>query len=396
MKSIKKENRGLYVNTCLNQLGLGIALTVIGSVLPMISAEYQLDYQISGILLSVQSAGFLLMGAVVGYLPSRLGVRQTYVFLGALVFLGLIVTMVTSNPILLILAMLMTGFGKGGDSNFTSQFVSNLSHGNTGSLNFMQAFFAVGACVAPLIVMVCGTSWRSALMIVIAFGAVQTIHAIAVPIGSDAYIEKEKVRPDYGFLKEELFWICALLMSTYVAFEASIMGWLVTFFVDTGIVSESTAQILATSLWIALFAGRMLTARISRHFLPYQMIPVMVIGTAICFTMLLFGHHMIFVEIGTIGTGLFMAGLYGTAMGNSGTLMKRYPLCMGMFIVLPGAVSIAVLALIGALAQKFDIHIGMGALYILVFLMILLAVRNVMYCRSKQYHTSKCIEEAEI
>lgn len=66
---------------------------------------------------------------------------------------------------------------------------------------------------------------------------------------------------------------------------------------------------------------------------------------------------MILVEIGTIGTGLFMAGLYGTAMGNSGTLMKRYPLCMGMFIVLPGAVSITVLALIGALAQKFDIHI---------------------------------------
>lgn len=396
MKSIKKENRGLYVNTCLNQLGLGIALTVIGSVLPMISAEYQLDYQISGILLSVQSAGFLLMGAVVGYLPSRLVVRQTYVFLGALVFLGLIVTMVTSNPILLILAMLMTGFGKGGDSNFTSQFVSNLSHGNTGSLNFMQAFFAVGACVAPLIVMVCGVSWRMALTIVIVYGLLYTIHGMIVPIGTDAYTEQERVRPDYGFLKEELFWLCALMMSAYVAFEASLMGWLVTFFVDTGIVSASIAQILATSLWIALFVGRMFVSKISAFFHPYQMLPVMVIGTAICFTMLLFGHHVIWVGMGTIGTGLFMAGLYGTAMGNSGTLMKRYPLCMGMFIVLPGAVSIAVLELIGALAQKFDIHIGMGALYVLVFLMILLAVRNVTYCKSKRHHTSRRMEEAEI
>lgn len=385
MKALKKENRGLYWNSCLNQLGMGVAMTVIGSVLPMMAAEYQLDYQISGILLSVQSVGYLLMGALVGYLPSRMGIKQSYTVLGIAVFAGLAVMMITSNPVLLLIAMFMTGVSKGSNANFCNQFVSNLSRGDTGALNFMQAFFAIGACVAPLIVMVCGASWRMALTIVIIYGLLYTIHGMIVPIGTDAYTEQEKVRPDYGFLKEELFWLCALMMSAYVAFEASLMGWLVTFFVDTRIVSASTAQILATSLWIALFVGRMLVSKISAFFQPYQMLPVMVIGTAICFTMLLFGHHVILVGMGTIGTGLFMAGLYGTAMGNSGTLMKRYPLCMGMFVVFPGVFSIAALGFIGMLAERFDIHVGMMSLYVLVVLLIFLAMRNAMYYKKKNH-----------
>ena len=51
--------------------------------------------------------------------------------------------------------------------------------------------------------------------------------------------------------------------------------------------------------------------------------------------------------VGTIGTGLCMAGLYGTAMGNSSGIFEKYPLCMGVLVVLPGVFSLVVLAGIG-------------------------------------------------
>ena len=349
----------------------------------MISSEYALDYSISGILLSILSVGYLITGAVAGYLPGIFGIRFSYAILGGLVCIGFAIIIFTGNPILLLIAMFLCGISKGASANFANQFVSNLTNSNTGALNFNQAFFAIGAFTAPIIVMFCGVSWRSTLTVVIIICAFYTVFGLIVPISPRAYSPKEKSRPDYGFFKEKLFWLCALIIAAYVAFESSLISWLVTFLEDTGTTNASIAQLLSTSLWIALFIGRLIIARLSVRFKPYQMLPVMVIGMAVCFTAILFGHNLVIISFGTIGTGLFIAGIYGTAMGNSNTLMIRYPLCMGMFIVFPGILSIITPSIVGFLSDDGGIRTGMLFLYVLVAIMVVLAIYNVVYYRRK-------------
>ena len=56
MKKLKSEDKGLFRNVCTCQVGMGIAMTMIGAVLPQIAGEYGLDYSFSGLMLSVQSA----------------------------------------------------------------------------------------------------------------------------------------------------------------------------------------------------------------------------------------------------------------------------------------------------------------------------------------------------
>lgn len=385
MKKLKSEDKDLFCNVCANQVGMGIAMTMIGSVLPQIAGEYGLDYSFSGLMLSVQSAGYFIAGLAAGYLPRYFGARKCYVGLGVMAFIGLGLLMHTSQPFLLLFAMLLTGVSKGSGNNFTNQFTANISQGDTGRLNFMHAFYPVGACIAPLLVMVCGASWRTVFRIVIVFGALYLLHAMVMHISprasGNATIQTGK--NDYSFFKLKMFWICAGMMSIYVAFESALSGWLVTYFVNGTTISENTSQILTTALWIALCCGRMITARISSRFQPYQMLPVMAVGTLVFFSVLLMGRNMAVMAIGTIGTGLCMAGLYGTAMGNSGGMFEKYPLCMGVLVVLPGVFSLMVLAGMGALADCTDIRTGMASLYVLLALMLTLTVWNAAFLRPK-------------
>lgn len=246
MKKLKSEDKGLFRNVCTCQVGMGIAMTMIGAVLPQIAGEYGLDYSFSGLMLSVQSAGYFIAGLAAGYLPRYFGARKCYVGLGAMAFIGLWLLMHTSQPFLLLLAMLLTGISKGSGNNFTNQFTANISQGDTGRLNFMHAFYPVGACIAPLLVIACGASWRTAFRIVIVFGVLYLLHAMVMRVShrasGNAAIQNGK--NDYSFFKLKIFWACAGMMSIYVAFESALSGWLVTYFVNGTAISESTAQIL--------------------------------------------------------------------------------------------------------------------------------------------------------
>lgn len=384
MKKLAAEDKGLFRNVCTSQVGMGIAMTMIGSVLPQIAGEYGLDYGFSGLLLSVQSGGYLLAGLAAGYLPRYFGARKSYVVLGLMAFIGLGMMMHTTQPFLLLLAMLLTGVSKGSGNNFTNQFTVNISQGDAGRLNLMHAFYAIGACIAPLIVVACGASWRSAFRIVMVFGALYLVHAMLVRVSPRA-CGQQSVRTgknDYSFLKQEMFWVCAGMMSIYVAFESALTGWLVTFFVNGTTLSAATVQLLASVLWIALVCGRLLTAHLSSKFKPYQMLPVMAISTLVFFSVVLFGQNAAVLMIGTIGTGLCMAGVYGTAMGNSGGMFEKYPMCMGVLIILPGVFSLLVLAGMGMLAECMGIQSGMASLYLLLGLLFLLAVWNAAFLRT--------------
>ena len=64
---------------------LGVAVILLGSVLPELRENNGLSYAQSGNLLSVQSIGFLLVGLVTGTAVLKAGMKRAYVlFIAAL------------------------------------------------------------------------------------------------------------------------------------------------------------------------------------------------------------------------------------------------------------------------------------------------------------------------
>lgn len=369
-KTMSNTNRYLIYDVFLAYFAMGIYLILIGSALPSIKEEYHISYQIGGFMMSVQQIGYLVIGIFTSLIARRVGAKPAYLFFGILAFVGLAIIMITDQPYLLLFAMLLTGLCKGSTSNFGNQMVSTLSGNDSSLLNLAQAFFAVGACAAPVIAMVCGASWRMAFGITIAVGIVSFAHGLRVQIGEEAYVQKaEDEKIDFGFFKYKIFWICCLLLLCYLAFEASVMGWLVTFLVDSDIANETIAQLLATGLWVAVLAGRLLSTWLATKFRPDQMIPVMTIGIAVSFTLLMFSHSLVWIAIAVVGVGLFMAGMYGTTLGGSDNLIARYPMCMGMFTVIPGIGTAVTQSAIGMIADRIGIRGGMYVLYVLIVIL---------------------------
>lgn len=384
MQSMSKSHRYLMRDIFLAYLVMGIYLTLIGSALPSIKEEYHISYQVGGWMMSAQQIGYLIMGIVVSLAAKKLGAKRTYLFFGVLAFVGLALMTVIGNPVVLIFAMLLTGICKGSTANIGNQITSTVSNNDSSLLNLAQAFFAIGACAAPLIAMVCGASWRMAFGITIALGVVSFVHGLRTEIGPEAFkVEETAGKPNLGFFKKKIFWICCVLLLCYLAFEASVMGWLVTFFIDSGAVNAQTAQLLATALWGALLIGRFASAWFATRFSPQQMICVMTVGTAICFSVMMFSHSLIPMAIGTFGVGLFMAGMYGTTLGGSDNLIGQYPMCMGMFIVIPGVGSAVTQSAIGAVADHIGIRGGMYVLYVLVAFMLAATVLFVAHGKKK-------------
>ena len=392
--SLGKRKLGVVLNLFYAYMSLGLVLIMLGSILPEMKSDYALSYQVGGALLSVQSVGYVLAGLLAGYLPFVLGIKISFILIQLSVTLGFVMLLVSGNPVWLLAAMFLIGIGKGGITNYNNLLMNIYSEGNAGPLNILHACFAAGAVIAPLIAMVV-TGWRPAVII----GCVCCAASLAflLPAGfSDKDLETSdapdisasaensgKKKVDYGFVKEKLFWVTVIICFFYQAVEASFMGWMTSFLIDTGVMAESLAQFTTSVLWMALMAGRLLCSVAARKFSPRSMILALTLITTGFMAVLLQTKSPAGLIIATAGIGLGMSGMFGTSVSNAGDIFSKYPVCMGFFVFMTSMGAIVAPAIIGSVANTQGMHIGMSTLLIFAACMVVAAIVNIRLSRGK-------------
>ena len=115
------------------------------------------------------------------------------------------------------------------------------------------------------------------------------------------------------------------------------MGWLTSFYIDSGVLAADAAQIITSLLWVSLLIGRFSCSVIAAKFRPWQMITVMCFGIAAFLVLLVTRHHAFrYSSSLPSDSGLCMSGMYGTTVANAGDLFSRYPASMGIYVTLNG------------------------------------------------------------
>ena len=399
--SLGKRKLGVVLNLFYAYMSLGLVLIMLGSILPEMKADYALSYQVGGALLSVQSVGYVLAGLLAGYLPYLLGIKISFILIQLSVTVGFIMLLVSGNPVWLLIAMFLIGIGKGGITNYNNLLMNIYSEGNAGPLNILHACFAAGAVIAPLIAMMV-TGWRPAVII----GCVCCAASLAflLPAGfSDKDLEtsdtpdtaeraedSRKKKVDYGFVREKLFWVTVIICFFYQAVEASFMGWMTSFLIDTGVMAESLAQFTTSVLWMSLMAGRLLCSAAATKFSPRSMILALTLITTGFMVMLLQTKSPAGLIIATAGIGLGMSGMFGTSVSNAGDIFSKYPVCMGFFVFLTSMGAIVAPAIIGSVANTHGMHMGMSTLLVFAACMVAAAIINIRLSRDRFYrHSSR-------
>jgi MFS transporter, FHS family, glucose/mannose:H+ symporter len=381
----KKQFAGCYGTFVIN----GALALSIGALLPYIRASYGFDYTFQGILVSLHSVGNLLSSFLAGMLPLWIGKRQSMLFFSTFFAAAFLIVSLTGNPVLLAAAFLMTGLARGAVSNFNNVVINSIATGKAWALNTLHAMFSIGAFIAPLVILLCTgnnpENWRFVCYILIACGVIEILIYGTLPI-HDNYPKKAKKTADksdgnYGFFSDKQFWICTLTLFFYLCAEQGVIGWMVTYFKDSGLLSAGFAQVMASVLWLLILAGRLTVAKLSVRFNKSKLLGLMGIGCLVFFVIVMLGRSLPLITIGIAGFGFSMAGVYPTTVSLSGEAIKKYPLAWSFMLTLASFGSIIMPSIIGAVAESAGLYAGM--LTIVIAVVVLLALITVNFIKHR-------------
>ncbi|MFA7139130.1 MAG: MFS transporter [Bacteroidales bacterium] len=356
----------------------GIYAMSLGSLLPLISAEYGLKDTVSGVLISAHQAGNLISGFIAGVLPLYLGRKKSIIFLCSFVVMGFTIMILTGNPFLLILGFLFTGLSRGSISNFNNSIVNELSNSSPVALNILHSIFAVGALISPFLVILSISinreqGWK------IAAGVIMFLCIISMLLFSRMKIENtrketKKVKISYEFLRNRDFLISSGILFFYLCAEAAINGWMVKYFIDSNIMTIKYAQMLASLLWVVILAGRLTCAFLGDKISKKALLLLTSCGTSAFYLLLLSTSNLKIITIAIMGLGFSMAGIYATTVSTVGNIIKSYPMAMGVLLMLGGVGAIIMPVITGALSDAYGILAGMGAIVVANVLMIICVI----------------------
>jgi len=379
--ALNKDERYI-LNCCFFVFAVnGLYSMSLGSLLPLISAEYSLNNTISGGLISAHQTGNLISAFIAGVLPLYLGRKKSVIFLCSFVVMGFTIMTLTGNPVLLLLGFLFTGLSRGSISNFNNTVVNEVSNSSPVALNVLHSVFAVGALASPFLVILTtnipgGLGWRLAagFIIILAIASMFLFSRMKINNNSKK-IEKEKM--SYDFLKNRDFCISSGILFFYLCAEATINGWMVKYFVDSSIMTIQYAQKLASLLWLVILLGRLTCAFLGNRISKKLLLLITSCGTAVFYLLLLSTSNLRVITVAIMGLGFSMAGIYPTTVSTVGNIIKSYPMAMGVLLMVGGIGAIIMPIITGALSDSYGILAGMGAIVVAIVLMIVCVIINV-------------------
>ena len=136
--------------------------------------------------------------------------------------------------------------------------------------------------------------------------------------------EKKEKENKIAFYRDVDFYLVSFILFFYLCSEASLMGWMVTYFTETGLLSPSNAKIMQSLIWIMILVGRIIVASISPKF-KNKMVIVLALGLILVFSFLLMMSldSKILMVISLLLVGFAMSGMYPTTISRQNPKYNR-------------------------------------------------------------------------
>ena len=381
LANAKTENR-LMKATLFVFFVSGASSVLMGNLMPFLRQMYGISYAQAGLLLSLPSWGNLASLFITGYLPTYIGRRKTVLLTSVWMAVAFIlITFGIGGAALLGPACVMMGIARGGNTNFSNTMMSTLPGKKSAiGYNLLHGAFAMGAVLSPLALIACTRSnamgWKlmTGGIIVLCLAQLAVYGRMRLPAEN---ITGSIRQVDRSFLKNKNFRLGAAILFFYISAEYAIVTWLVTYFKDTGILSAETSQLMSSVLWVVIFIGRMIGAALVGKVSRKIILVVDGVGLLAFFLLVFFSRSELPIFIGIMGVGLFMATVYTCALALGTEGIKGNDLGVSTMIVTGTSGGIITPAVVGMVAQKAGIQMGMGvvvAVTVLLLITILISV----------------------
>ncbi|MFB3882760.1 MAG: sugar MFS transporter [Armatimonadota bacterium] len=346
----------------------GLVVFSFGPCLTSIAETYHIPLGRTGLLFSLYSVGLIPTVLLTGFLADTLGKRR--IIFGAILTLGLSSALfagapaVGAQPIfgLALAVMVLMGIGAGGIESIANALIADENQPSPGfAMNFVHAFFAVGAVVGPLgagLLLHAGLPWQFVFVIGAALIAILLTTMRAGP-RAHAH-EAENPLAALGLFRSPLLWLLLIVLSFYVGAETGFSVWVSPLMEKTLGADRGTAALAVSIFWAFMIVGRLATSVLSARYLPAPLLLAAGVGSALASYGAARSPSVAMCLAMAAANGLFMSGVFGLVATDAA---RYFPEKSGaVFGILTAGVGIGVIAipaLMGVVATAADLRMAM-------------------------------------
>jgi fucose permease len=291
-----------------------------GVVLPGIQAHYHADKATIGLLFLTTTAGYLLGSFNNGPLLEKLG-RQRFLILGALAFLlgAGIISLMPPFPLLLP-GYLVLGCGISLLDPGLNAYITSLPR-STSLLNYLHAFYGVGAWLGPLLASAWLTqrwSWNGVYMV---WGSLCLLALLGFGLffrGLDnsetATDEKASGNVLWMALRLRVVWLAALFLLVYVGAEVSLGNWSFSFLTEERHGALLLSGGIVSGYWFGLTLGRVTLAHAGERIGNRGLIQLCLAGVVLGLLLVWFVPYQPVSAFGLLLTGFCLGPIFPTTI----------------------------------------------------------------------------------
>lgn len=312
--------RTAWAGMCL----FGLAMALLGAILPLVTARLNLDLARAGALFAVMNAAMLFAMLVFGPLMDRFGERPALLAGSLLTATALWMIASAAGYGTLAAALVLLGAGGGALNGATNTLIADL-HSDPGAknaaLNLLGVFFGIGALAIPLAIgwLIQALGLESILKLACAASLAPAAGALILKFPRAAKGGRASLTETLSLAHDPV----VLLFGALLFFQSGsefIMGG----YASTYLTREAGLDIRAASYALAGYWGAMMLARLmlSRLLLKAPG-PVVVrcgaLATAACVLLLALARSPLAAAATIVATGACLASIYPTVLGQAGT-----------------------------------------------------------------------------
>lgn len=264
---LKKSNIAILTTAIfIGFLVFGFSENIKGPAIPRIQADFSLsEFQI-GLVLALNSLGYLLACSYTGWLANRIGIKtSTVLSFVTMASAGVLIYFSSSYPAFSGSYFVMY-LGNGMLEICLGVMAATIFTKNTGTMmNLSHFFYGLSSMIAPLLstslmgFAVSGSElgWRGMYLIVLSFSLIPII-----PVAFSRYPKEDK--HDSGkasikdYMRNSTAWLIVFILSFGVVAEMAVGGWLVNFLEKVYSFSPSSAAKVLTGFFFCFMLARLL------------------------------------------------------------------------------------------------------------------------------------------
>ena len=237
----------------------GMTAAMLGTILPDLSARFQLTPKQNGTIAFCQALGLILSSIGVGPLIDYEGKKAGLVL--GLALSALAVALLPRSNGFRTIASYLSLLGTGGGiivtaANALGSDVDPVHRGT--ALNLLNLFFGLGGFATPFVsAHLLGKNSTRLCHLIAALAVVTVAVNLFAPIPPPTTAQSFVFSDIGSVLGRPVLWLCALLLFLYVACEVGVWNWLVQHLIAQGVPQVKALNVLSFGFALGLLFGRL-------------------------------------------------------------------------------------------------------------------------------------------